>query len=132
MKNLIFSFLIVFSTSLANDYFTEKELDVTKTQKITTELPCEKVRALIKIKKDIIADEIHFRNRFNRLRSLSNEALKDNNETRYKVLIREIALLKDEMELMRFYRLQEIENIVGTRVPKFYNDETVFEYFNIL
>lgn len=133
MKNLIFSFLIVFSTiSLAEEVTSQKEVDVYKTKKILSELPQDKIKALINVKKNILNDEINFRNRFIELRSLSNIALKENNESRYKTLMEEIGLLKDEMEFIRFYRLQEIENILGTEIPYFYNDETMFDYLNLI
>ncbi len=180
MKNLIFSFLIAFSTiSLAEEVTSQKEVDVYKTKKILSELPQDKIKALINVKKNILNDEINFRNRFielrslsnialkennenkyktlmeeigllkdemefirndeinfrNRfieLRSLSNIALKENNENKYKTLMEEIGLLKDEMEFIRFYRLQEIENILGTEIPYFYNDETMFDYLNLI
>ena len=133
MKNLIFSFLIAFSTiSLAEEVTSQKEVDVYKTKKILSELPQDKIKALINIKKNILNDEINFRNRFIELRSLSNIALKENNESRYKTLMEEIGLLKDEMEFIRFYRLQEIENILETEIPYFYNDETIFDYLNLI
>lgn len=133
MKNLIFSFLIAFSTiSLAEEVTSQKELDVYKTKKILSELPQDKIKALINVKKNILNDEINFRNRFIELRSLSNIALKENNENKYKTLMEEIGLLKDEMEFIRFYRLQEIENILGTEIPYFYNDETMFDYLNLI
>lgn len=133
MKNLIFSFLIAFSTiSLAEEVTSQKEVDVYKTKKILSELPQDKIKALINIKKNILNDEINFRNRFIELRSLSNIALKENNENKYKTLMEEIGLLKDEMEFIRFYRLQEIENILGTEIPYFYNDETMFDYLNLI
>ena len=133
MKNLIFSFLIAFSTiSLAEEVASQKEVDVYKTKKILSELPQDKIKALINVKKNILNDEINFRNRFIELRSLSNIALKENNENKYKVLMEEIGLLKDEMEFIRFYRLQEIENILGTEIPYFYNDETMFDYLNLI
>lgn len=133
MKNLIFSFLIAFSTiSLAEEITSQKEVDVYKTKKILSELPQDKIKALINVKKNILNDEINFRNRFIELRSLSNIALKENNENKYKTLMEEIGLLKDEMEFIRFYRLQEIENILGTEIPYFYNDETMFDYLNLI
>lgn len=133
MKNLIFSFLIAFSTiSLAEEVTSQKEVDVYKTKKILSELPQDKIKALINVKKNILNDEINFRNRFIELRSLSNIALKENNENKYKTLMEEIGLLKDEMEFIRFYRLQEIENILGTEIPYFYNDETMFDYLNLI
>ena len=133
MKNLIFSFFIVFSTiSLAEEVASQKEVDVYKTKKILSELPQDKIKALINVKKNILNDEINFRNRFIELRSLSNIALKENNENKYKTLMEEIGLLKDEMEFIRFYRLQEIENILGTEIPYFYNDETMFDYLNLI
>ena len=133
MKNLIFSFLIAFSTiSLAEEVASQKEVDVYKTKKILSELPQDKIKALINVKKNILNDEINFRNRFIELRSLSNIALKENNENKYKTLMEEIGLLKDEMEFIRFYRLQEIENILGTEIPYFYNDETTFDYLNLI
>ena len=133
MKNLIFSFLIAFSTiSLAEEVTSQKEVDVYKTKKILSELPQDKIKALINVKKNILNDEINFRNRFIELRSLSNIALKENNENKYKTLMEEIGLLKDEMEFIRFYRLQEIENILGTEIPYFYNDETLFDYLNLI
>lgn len=133
MKNLIFSFLIALSTiSLAEEVTSQKEVDVYKTKKILSELPQDKIKALINVKKNILNDEINFRNRFIELRSLSNLALKENNESRYKTLIEEIGLLKDEMEFIRFYRLQEIENILETEIPYFYNNETVFDYLNLI
>lgn len=133
MKNLIFSFLIAFSTiSLAEESVSQKEVDVYKTKKILSELPQDKIKALINVKKNILNDEINFRNRFIELRSLSNIALKENNESRYKTLMEEIGLLKDEMEFIRFYRLQEIENILETEIPYFYNDETIFDYLNLI
>lgn len=133
MKNLIFSFLIAFSTiSLAEEVASQKEVDVYKTKKILSELPQDKIKALINVKKNILNDEINFRNRFIELRSLSNIALKENNENKYKTLMEEIGLLKDEMEFIRFYRLQEIENILGTEIPYFYNDETLFDYLNLI
>lgn len=133
MKNLIFSFLITFSTiSLAEEVASQKEVDVYKTKKILSELPQDKIKALINVKKNILNDEINFRNRFIELRSLSNIALKENNENKYKTLMEEIGLLKDEMEFIRFYRLQEIENILGTEIPYFYNDETMFDYLNLI
>lgn len=133
MKNLIFSFLIAFSTiSLAEEVASQKEVDVYKTKKILSELPQDKIKALINVKKNILNDEINFRNRFIELRSLSNIALKENNENKYKILMEEIGLLKDEMEFIRFYRLQEIENILGTEIPYFYNDETMFDYLNLI
>ncbi|MCF2612019.1 hypothetical protein [Fusobacterium perfoetens] len=133
MKNLIFSFLIAFSTiSLAEEVASQKEVDVYKTKKILSELPQDKIKALINVKKNILNDEINFRNRFIELRSLSNIALKENNENKYKTLMEEIGLLKDEMEFIRFYRLQEIENILGTEIPYFYNDETMFDYLNLI
>lgn len=133
MKNLIFSFLIAFSTiSLAEEITSQKEVDVYKTKKILSELPQDKIKALINVKKNILNDEINFRNRFIELRSLSNIALKENNENKYKTLMEEIGLLKDEMEFIRFYRLQEIENILGTEIPYFYNDETLFDYLNLI
>ena len=133
MKNLIFSFLIAFSTiSLAEEVTSQKEVDVYKTKKILSELPQDKIKALINVKKNILNDEINFRNRFIELRSLSNIALKENNENKYKNLMEEIGLLKDEMEFIRFYRLQEIENILGTEIPYFYNDETMFDYLNLI
>lgn len=133
MKNLIFSFLIAFSTiSLSEEVTSQKEVDVYKTKKILSELPQDKIKALINVKKNILNDEINFRNRFIELRSLSNIALKENNENKYKTLMEEIGLLKDEMEFIRFYRLQEIENILGTEIPYFYNDETMFDYLNLI
>lgn len=133
MKNLIFSFLIAFSTiSLAEEVTSQKEVDVYKTKKILSELPQDKIKALINVKKNILNDEINFRNRFIELRSLSNIALRENNESRYKTLMEEIGLLKDEMEFIRFYRLQEIENILETEIPYFYNDETIFDYLNLI
>ena len=133
MKNLIFSFLIAFSTiSLAEEVTSQKEVDVYKTKKILSELPQDKIKALINVKKNILNDEINFRNRFIELRSLSNIALKENNENKYKTLMEEIGLLKDEMEFIRFYRLQEIETILGTEIPYFYNDETMFDYLNLI
>ncbi|WP_177161487.1 hypothetical protein [uncultured Fusobacterium sp.] len=133
MKNLIFSFLIAFSTiSLAEEVASQKEVDIYKTKKILSELPQDKIKALINVKKNILNDEINFRNRFIELRSLSNIALKENNENKYKTLMEEIGLLKDEMEFIRFYRLQEIENILGTEIPYFYNDETMFDYLNLI
>lgn len=133
MKNLIFSFLIALSTiSLAEEVASQKEVDVYKTKKILSELPQDKIKALINVKKNILNDEINFRNRFIELRSLSNLALKENNESRYKTLMEEIGLLKDEMEFIRFYRLQEIENILETEIPYFYNNETVFDYLNLI
>lgn len=133
MKNLIFSFLIAFSTiSLAEEVASQKEVDVYKTKKILSELPQDKIKALINVKKNILNDEINFRNRFIELRSLSNIALKENNKNKYKTLMEEIGLLKDEMEFIRFYRLQEIENILGTEIPYFYNDETMFDYLNLI
>lgn len=133
MKNLIFSFLIAFSTiSLAEEVASQKEVDVYKTKKILSELPQDKIKTLINVKKNILNDEINFRNRFIELRSLSNIALKENNENKYKTLMEEIGLLKDEMEFIRFYRLQEIENILGTEIPYFYNDETMFDYLNLI
>ena len=133
MKNLIFSFLIAFSTiSLAEEVTSQKEVDVYKTKKILSELPQDKIKALINVKKNILNDEINFRNRFIELRSLSNIALRENNENKYKTLMEEIGLLKDEMEFIRFYRLQEIENILGTEIPYFYNDETMFDYLNLI
>ncbi|MDY2980112.1 MAG: hypothetical protein SOR81_00680 [Fusobacterium sp.] len=133
MKNLIFSFLIAFSTiSLAEEVASQKEVDVYKTKKILSKLPQDKIKALINVKKNILNDEINFRNRFIELRSLSNIALKENNENKYKTLMEEIGLLKDEMEFIRFYRLQEIENILGTEIPYFYNDETMFDYLNLI
>lgn len=133
MKNLIFSFFIAFSTiSLAEEITSQKEVDVYKTKKILSELPQDKIKALINVKKNILNDEINFRNRFIELRSLSNIALKENNENKYKTLMEEIGLLKDEMEFIRFYRLQEIENILGTEIPYFYNDETMFDYLNLI
>ena len=133
MKNLIFSFLIAFSTiSLAEEVTSQKEVDIYKTKKILSELPQDKIKALINVKKNILNDEINFRNRFIELRSLSNIALKENNENKYKTLMEEIGLLKDEMEFIRFYRLQEIENILGTEIPYFYNDETMFDYLNLI
>ena len=133
MKNLIFSFFIAFSTiSLAEEVTSQKEVDVYKTKKILSELPQDKIKALINVKKNILNDEINFRNRFIELRSLSNIALKENNENKYKTLMEEIGLLKDEMEFIRFYRLQEIENILGTEIPYFYNDETMFDYLNLI
>lgn len=133
MKNLIFSFLIALSTiSLAEEVTSQKEVDVYKTKKILSELPQDKIKALINVKKNILNDEINFRNRFIELRSLSNLALKENNESRYKTLMEEIGLLKDEMEFIRFYRLQEIENILETEIPYFYNNETVFDYLNLI
>lgn len=133
MKNLIFSFLIAFSAiSLAEEVASQKEVDVYKTKKILSELPQDKIKALINVKKNILNDEINFRNRFIELRSLSNIALKENNENKYKTLMEEIGLLKDEMEFIRFYRLQEIENILGTEIPYFYNDETMFDYLNLI
>ena len=133
MKNLIFSFLIAFSTiSLAEEVASQKEVDVYKTKKILSELPQDKIKALINVKKNILNDEINFRNRFIELRSLSNIALKENNENKYKTLMEEIGLLKDEMEFIRFYRLQEIENILETEIPYFYNDETMFDYLNLI
>lgn len=133
MKNLIFSFFIAFSTiSLAEEITSQKEVDVYKTKKILSELPQDKIKALINVKKNILNDEISFRNRFIELRSLSNIALKENNENKYKTLMEEIGLLKDEMEFIRFYRLQEIENILGTEIPYFYNDETMFDYLNLI
>lgn len=133
MKNLIFSFLIAFSTiSLAEEVTSQKEVDVYKTKKILSELPQDKIKALINVKKNILNDEINFRNRFIELRSLSNIALKENNENKYKTLMEEIGLLKDEMEFIRFYRLQEIENILGTEISYFYNDETMFDYLNLI
>lgn len=133
MKNLIFSFLIAFSTiSLSEEVTSQKEVDVYKTKKILSELPQDKIKALINVKKNILNDEISFRNRFIELRSLSNIALKENNENKYKTLMEEIGLLKDEMEFIRFYRLQEIENILGTEIPYFYNDETMFDYLNLI
>ena len=97
MKNLIFSFLIAFSTiSLAEEVTSQKEVDVYKTKKILSELPQDKIKALINVKKNILNDEINFRNRFIELRSLSNIALKENNENKYKTLMEEIGLLKDE------------------------------------
>ena len=133
MKNLIFSFLIAFSTiSLAEEVTSQKEVDVYKTKKILSELPQDKIKALINVKKNILNDEINFRNRFIELRSLSNIALKENNENKYKTLMEEIGLLKDEMEFIRFYRLQEIENILETEIPYFYNDETLFDYLNLI
>lgn len=133
MKNLIFSFLIAFSTiSLAEEVTSQKEVDVYKTKKILSELPQDKIKALINVKKNILNDEINFRNRFIKLRSLSNIALRENNENKYKTLMEEIGLLKDEMEFIRFYRLQEIENILGTEIPYFYNDETMFDYLNLI
>ena len=133
MKNLIFSFLIAFSTiSLAEEVTSQKEVDVYKTKKILSELPQDKIKALINVKKNILNDEINFRNRFIELRSLSNIALKENNENKYKTLMEEIGLLKDKMEFIRFYRLQEIENILGTEIPYFYNDETMFDYLNLI
>lgn len=133
MKNLIFSFLIAFSTiSLAEEVTSQKEVDVYRTKKILSELPQDKIKALINVKKNILNDEINFRNRFIELRSLSNIALKENNENKYKTLMEEIGLLKDEMEFIRFYRLQEIENILGTEIPYFYNDETMFDYLNLI
>ena len=133
MKNLIFSFFIAFSTiSLAEEVASQKEVDVYKTKKILSELPQDKIKALINVKKNILNDEINFRNRFIELRSLSNIALKENNENKYKTLMEEIGLLKDEMEFIRFYRLQEIENILGTEIPYFYNDETMFDYLNLI
>lgn len=133
MKNLIFSFLIAFSTiSLSEEVTSQKEVDVYKTKKILSELPQDKIKALINVKKNILNDEINFRNRFIELRSLSNIALKENNENKYKTLMEEIGLLKDEMEFIRFYRLQEIENILGTEIPYFYNNETMFDYLNLI
>lgn len=133
MKNLIFSFLIVFSTiSIAEEPTTQKEVDIYKTKKILSELPKDKIKALTNVKKNILNDEINFRNRFIELRSLSNIALKENNESKYKTLMEEISLLKDEMEFIRFYRLQEIENILETEIPYFYNDETFFDYLNLI
>lgn len=133
MKNLIFSFLIAFSTiSLSEEVASQKEVDIYKTKKILSELPQDKIKALINVKKNILNDEINFRNRFIELRSLSNIALKENNENKYKTLMEEIGLLKDEMEFIRFYRLQEIENILGTEIPYFYNDETMFDYLNLI
>lgn len=133
MKNLIFSFFIAFSAiSLAEEVASQKEVDVYKTKKILSELPQDKIKALINVKKNILNDEINFRNRFIELRSLSNIALKENNENKYKTLMEEIGLLKDEMEFIRFYRLQEIENILGTEIPYFYNDETMFDYLNLI
>lgn len=133
MKNLIFSFLIAFSAiSLAEEVASQKEVDIYKTKKILSELPQDKIKALINVKKNILNDEINFRNRFIELRSLSNIALKENNENKYKTLMEEIGLLKDEMEFIRFYRLQEIENILGTEIPYFYNDETMFDYLNLI
>ena len=52
MKNLIFSFLIAFSTiSLAEEITSQKEVDVYKTKKILSELPQDKIKALINVKK---------------------------------------------------------------------------------
>ena len=133
MKRLAFYIFIVFSSfSLSEDFPLEKEIDIYRTREVVSKLPLEKVKALIKIKKNIITDEINFRNRFIELRSLSNKALKENNEAKYRHLIKEIAFLKSERDIMRFYRLQEIENILGTKVPSFYDDETIFDYLNLI
>lgn len=133
VKRLAFYIFIVFSSfSLSEDFPLEKEIDIYRTREVVSKLPLEKVKALIKIKKNIITDEINFRNRFIELRSLSNKALKENNEAKYRHLIKEIAFLKSERDIMRFYRLQEIENILGTKVPSFYDDETIFDYLNLI
>lgn len=133
MKNLIFYTFIVFSSfSLAETFPPEKEINIYKTKKVVLKLPKEKLKALVNIKKDIITDEINFRNRFIELRSLSNKALKENNEAEYRCLIKKIAFLKSERDIMRFYRLQEIENIIGTKIPTFYDNEAIFEYLNII
>lgn len=82
---------------------------------------------LLSVKKNIMTDEINFRNRFIELRSSANRALKDKNEKKYKCLMSEIGILKNERNLLRTYHIKEIEGILGIKIPNFYKSDPLFE-----
>ncbi len=130
MLNLIIYFFLALSTfsfSSVEDYFLEKTENDSEISQLLKELPKEKLMKLLSVKKDIMTEEINFRNRFIELRSSANRALKDKNEKKYKSLMLEIDSLKTERNLLRAYHHQEIENILGIKVPNFYKSDPLFE-----
>ncbi|WP_300331380.1 hypothetical protein [Fusobacterium sp.] len=130
MLNLIICFFLALSTfsfSSVENYLSEKAENDFEISQLLKDLPKEKLMQLLSVKKNIMTDEINFRNRFIELRSSANRALKDKNEKKYKCLMSEIGILKNERNLLRTYHIKEIEGILGIKIPNFYKSDPLFE-----
>lgn len=130
MLNLIICFFLTLSTfsfSSVENLLSGKSDNDFEISQLLKELPDEKLIKLLSVRKNIMTDEINFRNRFIELRSSANKALKDKNEKKYRSLMCEIGILKNERNLLRTYHIQEIENILGIKIPNFYRSDPLFE-----
>lgn len=135
MLNLIFYFFMTLSTfsfSEVGETFSNKIEIETEISELLKELPKEKAKKILSVKKDIMTNEINFRNRFVELRSSANRALKEKNEKKYRSLMVEIGILKNERNLLRTYYFREIEDIIGVEFPEFYENNYSVEYFNFI
>ena len=135
MLNLIFYFFMTLSTfsfSEVGETFSNKIEIETEISELLKELPKEKIKKILSVKRDIMTNEINFRNRFIELRSSANRALKEKNEKKYRSLMVEIGILKNERNLLRTYYFHEIENIIGVEFPEFYENNCSVEYFNFI
>lgn len=135
MLNLIFYFFMTLSTfsfSEVRETFSNKIEIETEISELLKELPKEKAKKILSVKKDIMTNEINFRNRFVELRSSANRALKEKNEKKYRSLMVEIGILKNERNLLRTYYFREIEDIIGVEFPEFYENNYSVEYFNFI
>ena len=135
MLNLIFYFFMTLSTfsfSEVGETFSNKIEIETEISELLKELPKEKIKKILSVKRDIMTNEINFRNRFIELRSSANRALKEKNEKKYRSLMVEIGILKNERNLLRTYYFHKIENIIGVEFPEFYENNCSVEYFNFI
>lgn len=131
MKLLIIFILLINMSflSFAKEYFAKKESTRYKVEKIIEKLPDEKINELLSIRKNIIKDEIDFKNKLISLRSLSNKAMQEKNEVEYKAILSQINILKNERNLVRAIYKKQIENILQIELPiNIYVEEEKFEY----
>ncbi|MCI6152724.1 hypothetical protein [Fusobacterium perfoetens] len=131
MRLLIIGILLVNMPffSFAKEYFSKKESTRHEVEKIIEELPKDKINELLLIRKNIIEDEIEFKNKLISLRSLSNKAMQERNEVEYKAILSQINVLKNERNIVRAIYKKQIENILQIELPiNIYMEEEKFEY----
>ncbi|NME36161.1 MULTISPECIES: hypothetical protein [Fusobacterium] len=131
MRLLIIGLLLVNMPffSFAREYFAKNESTRHKVERIIEALPEEKINELLLIRKNIIEDEIDFKNKLISLRSLSNKAMQERNEVEYRAILSQISILKNERNLVRAIYKKQIENILQIELPiNLYMEEEQFEY----
>lgn len=126
---IILTFINMPIFSFSKDYLIKKENTRYEIEKIIKDLPKEKINELLLIRKNIIEDEIEFKDKLISLRSLSNKAMKEKNEVEYRAILSQINILKNERTLVRAIYKKQIENILQIELPiNLYMEEERFEY----